>query len=126
MALLDIFRQHYLEGKVLDKYPLENGNIGLIIENRVDRQRYHVEFADKQTKPGLDNLYGLYKAPFEQKGKSLDKLIYKGDYIGVTTGYNRSPLKQAQQLHMVSATPFYHQRQVAYRRNISGLLPAPY
>ena len=126
MALLGMFRQQYMEGKVLDKYQLENGNIGLIVENRVDKQRYHVEFADKQTKPGPDNLYGLYKAPFEQQGKALDKIIYEGDYVGVTTGYNRSPFKQAQQLHTVSATPFYRQRQVGYRRNLSGLLPAPY
>ncbi len=126
MALWDSFRQHYMEGKVLDKYRLENDNIGLIVENRVDKQRYHVEFSDKQTKPGLDNLYGLYKAPFEQQTENLDKLVYKGDYIGVTTNYNRSPLKQAQYLHTVSRTPFYRQRQVGYRRNISGLLPAPY
>jgi len=53
----------------------------------------------------------------------LDKLIYKGDYIGVTTGYNRSLFKQAQQLYTVSATPFYRLRQVGYRRNLSGLLP---
>jgi hypothetical protein len=126
MALLDIFRQHYMEGKVLDKYRLDNDNIGLIVENRVDKQRYHVDFSGRETKPGPDNLYGLLKNPYEQQSKSLDRLISKGDYIGMTTNYNRSPFKQAQQLHTVSATPFYRQRQVGYSRNLSGLLPAPY
>ena len=95
MAILDIFYQQYIEGKVLDKYRLENGNIGVIVENNIDRQRYHVEFNDG--KPELNNLYGLFKTSFEQQSDSLDKLITKGDYVGVTLSYNRSPFKQARQ-----------------------------
>ena len=123
MAVWDIFRQQYLEGKVLDKYRLGNGNIGVIVENGVDQRRYHVEFND--SKPGLDNLYGLLKTPFDQKSDALDKLIKKGDYVGVTSSYSRAPFKQAQRLHTVSSAPLYRPRATQYR-NLARFLPAPY
>jgi len=54
------------------------------VENRVDNSRYHVEFKDRAGKLGAENLYGLLKNPFDRQSKSLDKLINKGDYIGLT------------------------------------------
>jgi len=32
MSLLDLFRNEYVHGKVVNKYRLENGNLGLIVE----------------------------------------------------------------------------------------------
>ena len=119
MAILDIFYQQYLEGKVLDKYRLENGNIGVIVENSVDRQRHHVEFNDG--KPELSNLYGFFKTPFEKLSDSLDKLITKGNYVGVTLSFNRSPFKQARQLHKVSSAPSYRTQKNSYRNLVGPL-----
>jgi hypothetical protein len=46
MSLLALFRQEYVRGRVLDKYQLGNGNIGMNVENQVNRKRYHIEFKD--------------------------------------------------------------------------------
>jgi hypothetical protein len=39
MSVLDLFRQEYVNGKVVDKYRLENGNLGLIVEDAATRRR---------------------------------------------------------------------------------------
>jgi hypothetical protein len=46
MSVLDVFRQEYVNGKVVDKYKLSNGNLGLVVEDAATRWRYHVEFRD--------------------------------------------------------------------------------
>jgi len=35
-----------VHGKVTGKYRLENGNLGLVVEDAATRRRYHVEFRD--------------------------------------------------------------------------------
>ena len=102
MSLLDLFRQEYVKGRVLDKYQLENGNIGVVVENQIDRKRYHVEFKDGYKGPALENLFGLAKEPFAGKSEYLDKLVEKGDSIELTVSYSKTPLRQAYQLHSVS------------------------
>lgn len=46
MSVLDLFRNEYVSGKVVDKYRLNNGNLGLIVEDAATRRRYHVQFRD--------------------------------------------------------------------------------
>lgn len=101
MSLLDLFRQEYVKGRVLDKYQLENGNIGVIVENQIDRKRYHVEFKDGYKGPALENLFGLAKDPFAGKSEYLDKLVEKGDSIELTLSYSKTPLRQAYRIHSV-------------------------
>jgi len=79
MSLFDLFRQEYVRGKVIDKYKLKNGNIGLIVEDLNASKRYHVEFKDNYGGPSADNLFGLMKNPFAAKSEPLNRLIEIGD-----------------------------------------------
>jgi len=87
MSLLDLFRNEYVHGKVLDKYQLENGNLGLIVEDAATRRRYHVEFRDNYKGPQAENLFGLLKEPFAGKTEYLDKLVSEGDKIDLTLSF---------------------------------------
>ncbi len=102
MSLLDYFRFEYVTGKVPDKYRLENGNIAAVIEDQVDKERYHVEFRDGYKGPAPENLFGIAKEPFAGKTDYLDKLLSKGDSAGLTLGYSKGPFRQAYRLHSVS------------------------
>jgi hypothetical protein len=104
MSLLELFRQEYVKGRVLDKYQFENGNIGVAVENQINRKRYHVEFKDGYKGPVLENLFGLAKEPFAGKSEYLDQLVEKGDSIELNVSYSKSPLRQAYQLHSVSGS----------------------
>lgn len=117
MSLLDYFRSEYVTGKVVDKYSLENGNIAAVIENQVDQERYHVEFRDGYKGPAPENLFGVAKEPFAGKSDYLDKLLNKGDAVGLTLGYSKGPFRKAYQLHSVSGK--------YSKRGIAGYLPAP-
>ena len=75
MSLLDLFRQEYVRGRVVDKYGLRNGNIGLIIDDDSSHKSYHVEFRDGYRGPGVENLFGLVTEPFSGKTEYLDKFI---------------------------------------------------
>ena len=107
MSLLDLLRQEYVKGKVIDKYSLRNGNIGLVLEDGNKGRRYHVEFRDNYKGPSLDNLFGLLKEPFSGKTEQLDRLIKKGDFIDLTVSYSKGPLRQAYYIHSVSGAPAY-------------------
>ena len=102
MSLLDLLRQEYVTGRVLDKYTLANGHIGLVLEDSASSKRYHVEFKDRYRGPGIENLYGLLKFPFDQKIEQVDKLINKGDQVGLTLSYSRGPIREAYHIHSVS------------------------
>ena len=39
MSVLDVFRHEYVHGKEVDKYKLNNGNLGLIVEDAATRRR---------------------------------------------------------------------------------------
>ena len=106
MSLIDLFRGEYVKGKVVDKYSLNNGNIGLILDDTSTKKRYHVEFKDGYKGPGIENLYGLLKDPFSSKTDFIDKLIEKGDSIGLTVSYSKSPFRQAYKLHYVLTPPY--------------------
>jgi len=125
MSLLDLFRQEYVKGRVLDKYQLEDGNIGMVVENQIDRKRYHVEFKDGYKGPALENLFGLAKEPFAGKSEYLDKLVEKGDSIELNLSYSKNPLRQAYQLHSVSAAQSYHRGLKQYLRQ-AQLIPTTY
>lgn len=88
-------RQEYLEGKVLDKYKLPNGNIGIVVNQRGTDGRYHVEFRDPREKPEPKNLWGLLTEPFSYKTEYLDHLVEKGDTIGLSVNYTLSPFRRA-------------------------------
>ena len=103
MALIDYIRGEYVRGKVIDKYRLNNGNIGLVVEQAGTNKRYHVEFQDGRKAPYGDNLYGLLKDPFSQKTEHLDKLINQNDAIELTLSYAKSPFRKAYRVHSVSA-----------------------
>lgn len=104
MSLLDHLRSDYLRGKVIDKYRLPDGNIGLIIDADGIGKRYHVRFVDDyRNQPCIDNLFGLLKDPFSGKTEYLDKLINKGDYIELTASYSKSPFLEAYRIHSVAS-----------------------
>jgi hypothetical protein len=101
MSLIDLFRQEYVKGSVIDKHRLNDGNLGLILEDYNTRKRYHVEFGDNYDYPGIANLFGLVKEPFARKTEHLDKLISKGDYVELTLSYSKGPFRKAYYLHSV-------------------------
>ena len=107
MSLLDLLRQEYVKGKVIDKYSLKNGNIGLVLEDGNKGKRYHIEFRDNYKGPSLDNLFGLLKEPFSGKTEQIDRLIQEGDLVELTMSYSKGPLRQAYYIHSVSAAPAY-------------------
>mgnify|MGYP001827234277 CR=1 FL=1 len=119
MSLLDLFRQEYVRGKVVDKYGLKNGNIGLIIDDYGTQKRYHVEFRDGYKGPSAENLFGIVKEPFSKKTEYLDKLIEKNDSVELTVSYSKGPFREAYQLHSVSRSPSYQrpQNRIPYRLN---------
>jgi hypothetical protein len=43
MSILDISRQEYVEGKVVDKYRLNNGNLDLIVEDAATHRRHQIQ-----------------------------------------------------------------------------------
>ena len=102
MSVLDLFRNEYVNGKVLDKYRLGNGNLGLIVEDAATRRRYHVEFKNNYKGPSSENLFGLLKEPFAGKTEYLDKLVSERDNINLTLSYSRNPFKEAYYVHSVS------------------------
>jgi hypothetical protein len=112
MSVLDLFRNEYVHGKVVDKYRLNNGNLGLIVEDAATRMRYHVEFRDGYKGPSSENLFGLLKEPFAGKTVYLDHLVEQGDSIDLTLSYSKGPFKEAYYVHSVSrAEP----KRAAYR-----------
>ena len=103
MSLIDFMRQEYLKGIVVDKYRLDNGHIGMVLDDELTQKRYHVEFRDGYNGPCLENLFGLAKEPFAGKAQYLEKLVNKGNYIEATTSYSNGPFRQAYRLHAVFA-----------------------
>ena len=122
MSLLDVFRQEYVDGKVLDKYRLENGNLGLVVEDAATRRRYHVEFRDGYKGPSAENFFGLLKEPFAGKTEYLDNLVKERDDIDLTLSYSRSPFREAYYVHSVSRS---EPNQALYR-SPSKLIELPY
>ena len=122
MSILDVFRQEYVQGKVVDKYRLNNGNLGLVLEDTATRRRYHVEFRDNYKGPSNDNLFGLLKEPFAGKTECLDNLIKEGDSIDLTLSYSRGPFREAYYVHSVSRS---EPNQALYR-SPSKLIELPY
>jgi len=86
--LIDLFRQEYVRGRVIDKYGLKNGNMGLIIDDDSSHKRYHVEFRDGYRGRKVENLFGLTE-PFSGKTEYLDKLIDKDDCVELTLSYSK-------------------------------------
>ena len=107
MSFFDYFRQEYVKGKVIDKYGLSNGNLGLILEDLNSDKRYHVEFKDGYKGPSIDNLFGLLIEPFSSKTGSIDKLIKKGDTIDMALSYSKGPFRQAYKIYSVSSSSYY-------------------
>jgi hypothetical protein len=108
MSLIDYLQGEYVNGKVIDKYKMNNGNLGLLVEQKGTYKRYHVEFKDGYKGPEIDNLFGLAKEPFAKKKESLSRLINEGDSIEITTSYSRSPFRKAYRIHSVSRPRTYN------------------
>jgi hypothetical protein len=79
MSLLDIVRREYVSGKVMDKYRLENGSLGLIIVDAAIHRGHPVEFRDNDKGPAVDNLLGRLEEPFVRKPEYLERLVKDGD-----------------------------------------------
>ena len=122
MSVLDLFRNEYVNGKVVDKYQLSNGNLGLIVEDAATRRRYHVEFRDNYKGPSSENLCGLLKEPFAGKTEYLDHLVSEGDSIDLTLSYSKGPFREAYYVNSVSRG---EKRRGAYR-NPRKLIELPY
>jgi hypothetical protein len=99
MSLIDYIRGEFVTGKVVDKYRLNNGNLGILVEQKGTDKRYHVEFEDTHDEPSIYNLYGLLSNPFNRKSESAIRLINKADNIELTLSYSRSPFRKAYRLH---------------------------
>ncbi len=69
MSLLDLFRQEYVRGKVVDKYSLSNGNIGLIID---DSEGVDLD-EDKLSSTSLNTSGGSYNV--ENKQEAVDSKV---------------------------------------------------
>jgi hypothetical protein len=121
MSVLDLFRNEYVNGKVVDKYHLKNGSLGLIVEDAATRRRYHVEFKDNYKGPSSENLFGLLKEPFAGKTEYLDNLVKEGDSIGLTMSYSRGPFREAHYVHSVSRA----EPRLPYQ-NLTKLMQLPY
>lgn len=104
MGFYEISRQERIYGQVEDKYQLPNGNYGLIIQDD-EGMKYAVEFRTQDRERGKDNLFGFIKEPYLGRGPSLDKLVDRGDRVGVLVGYNRQPVKTAHHLYQVYREP---------------------
>ena len=122
MSILDVFRQEYVRGRVVDKYRLVNGNLGLIVEDAANRRRYHVEFKDNYRGPQAENLFGLLKESFAGKTEYLNNLVKDGDQVELTLSYSRGPFREAYNLHSVSGS---EPSQALYRSPLK-LIELPY
>ena len=122
VSVLDQFRHEYVHGKVAGKYRLQNGNLGLVVEDGATRRRYHVEFRDGYKGPSSENLFGLLKEPFAGKTEYLDHLVEEGDSIGLTLSYTKGPFKEAYYVHSVSQP---EPRRGAYR-SPTKMIELPY
>jgi hypothetical protein len=107
MSLLDYLRQEYVRCRVIDKYRLKSGNIGIVVEDEDSKKRYHVEFRDDYQGPSIENLFGLLKYPFEGKTEHLDRLINEGDSVDLTVSYSKGPMREAYYLHSVYRNQAY-------------------
>jgi hypothetical protein len=99
MSLIDLLRQDYVKGRVIDKYRLDNGNDGLVVEDGATSKRYHVEFKDNGKGAGIENLFGLLNDPFSGKTEHVDRLSKEGDAIELTVSYSKGPLREACFIH---------------------------
>lgn len=115
MSLFDLFRQEYVRGKVIDKYQLRNGNIGLIVEDLNASRRYHVEFKDNYEGASGENLYGLLKNPFAAKSEPLNRLVEVGDTIDVTMSYSNGPFREAYRIHAIQGRRKYNTAQKPFQ-----------
>ena len=122
MSVLDLFRNEYVHGKVTGKYRLENGNLGLIVEDAATRRRYHVKFRDGYKGPSSENLFGLLKEPYAGRTEYLDHLVEEGDSINLTLSYSKGPFREAYYVHSVSRS---EPRRAVYR-SPSKLIDLPY
>ena len=111
MSLLDLLRRQYLMGRVVEKHTLDNGDLGIIVEDRAQGERYHVYFRDGYKGPCADNLYGLLKDPFSGKTAHLKKLIQENDTIELTVSYSRGPFREAYGIRSVTNTTPYRKSQ---------------
>ncbi len=93
-----------IDGKVIDKYKLDNGNLGMILEDENGR-RYAVEFQTSEAKSSFNNLYGLVGESFQGQSESIDKLINEGDYIGIDVSSSKNPLRTAYCINYVTDKP---------------------
>ena len=126
MSLLDLLRQEYVKGKVIDKYRLPDGNIGLIIDQDGTHNRYHVQFRDDyRARPCVENLFGLLKDPFSGKTEYVDRLVNKGDYIELSASYSKGPFREAYRLHSVQSASNKDLRRRAQRMTLPLYRPAP-
>ena len=115
-----------IDGKVIDKYRIQNGNICLIIEDE-NKKKYSVEFEDYTSEPCFSNLYGLLSSKFQNKSDNLDHLIEKDNYVGINVKYSENPIRIGYRLNYVSdkqmrnvrnSNPFLGKKYNAYFRNV--------
>ncbi|MDZ7760040.1 MAG: hypothetical protein U5L00_07285 [Desulfovermiculus sp.] len=100
MAINKYRSERDLQGKIIDKYRLQNNNLGLTVEDEYGK-RYSVEFQTNSVRPRFTNLFGLYE-PYRGCDQSLDKLIEPDSSIGLRINQGQSPLRTAYQLNYVS------------------------
>ena len=93
-------------GVVLDKYSLDNGDLGLVLAGPAG-QRYHVAFMGGYSGASLENFFGLFKEPFAGRTKQVDRLLGKGDVVELTVHYNKTPLREVYRIHSVTGTQYH-------------------
>ena len=120
MGVQELLRDQQIQGAVLDRYRMENGNIGLVVEDEAG-ERYSVEFQTNYVRPCFANLYGLINEPFKRNGDRLERLLIEGDRVELSVGYKRGPMRTAYALHNVTrgspAGQAQNQRPLLLRQN---------
>ena len=90
-----------IDGKVIDKYRIQNGNICLIIEDE-NNKRYSVKLEDYTSEPCFSNLYGRLSSKFQNMSDNFDHLIEKDNYVGVKIHHSENPIRIGYRLNYVS------------------------
>ena len=101
MSLIDIFRTQQISGQIISKEKLDNGNLGIVVNDPKDNSRYYVEFLTEDRSLELDNFYGLIEEPYIGKYRYLDNLLEPGAQVNIMVGHSDGPIKTAYHLYSV-------------------------
>ena len=101
MSLLDAFKNERIKGKIVNKDILENGNLGILVEDESTGSIYFVEFRTEKVPLTLDNMFGIVDEPYRKKNQYLNHLLAPNRYIDMAASYTKGPKKAAYHIYSV-------------------------